>query len=160
MSKYSDLQFLTNERMIDYLSGDPLTSPNHKQTIKVATKTKGLENNQLTEQSIHQYGDVDGWYSIVQTKSMIEPYVAVVSKEACQYLYIDYISLFTDYSHLDLLSGVKAHTNSSRYSYNYAGHQYGVCKSTLTKILPSWEVEGQYPEANSSHHLENDWSFS
>jgi hypothetical protein len=150
MSKYNDLQFLTSERMIDYLSADPVTTASSNKQIKVVSKTKVDPNQPII--SIHDPRDVDGWYSTVLTKPMIEPYVAVVSKEACQYLQIDYISFFTDFAHLDLLSGIKPHKNAVRYSNNYAGHQYGVCKRTLTKILPSLEEEGPYPQANSSHH--------
>lgn len=73
MSKYKDLVFLTSDRMIDFISGDPVTSGTHKASKKDKAKFD-------SRKSIHDARDVEGWYSLTNCKPLLEPYVAIVSK--------------------------------------------------------------------------------
>jgi Protein adenylyltransferase SelO len=68
MSTYKDIQFLSSERMIDYLTCDSLTS----NTARVAVvKAKDKQDHHRPAKSIHDAREVDGFYALAPIKPLI-----------------------------------------------------------------------------------------
>lgn len=128
MSRYKDLLFLTKDRMIDHISGDPMTPlPLKNSSTKPFARIASKYSKHDTEfKSIHESREVNGFYSLVPIQPLLEPFLAVISKPACDTIRLDYNSLNLDTDHLDLLAGISTHKGQLRYALNYAGHQYGV----------------------------------